>query len=91
MSSNSKLRVGTLNCRGLRNKWKRLALFKSLREKKLDVICLQEAHINQNDSYTWERQWGGKLLYNEGTNRSQGELILLSKLLLGELLWLLLL
>ena len=84
MTGNTKLRICSLNCRGLRNKWKRLSLFKSLKEKQLDVICLQEAHINKTDIKTWEKQWGGNIYYNEGTNRSKGEVILISKHITGD-------
>ena len=32
----------------------------------------------------WEKQWGGRIFFNEGTNRSKGEFILVSKHFAGE-------
>ena len=84
MTGNFKIRACTLNCKGLRNKWKRLSIFKTLKGRKLDIICLQEAHINRKDIRVWGKQWGGQIFYNEGSNRSKGEVILVSKHMLGE-------
>ena len=78
-----KLRIVSLNARGLKNKLKRNFLFKYFKEQKFDVVCLQESHITKKEANIWEREWGGKLFYNEGTERSKGELILISKFFTG--------
>ena len=77
------LKIITLNVRGLRNKMKRATVFHYLKNHKYDLICLQEAHLTKNDVSMWEKQWGGKIYYNEGTSRSKGEVILLSKSFIG--------
>ena len=74
-----KIRIASLNARGLKNKLKRTAIFKTLKEQKFDFVCIQEAHIMEKDVSVWEKQWGGKIFYQEGTNHSKGELILVSK------------
>jgi exonuclease III len=53
--------------------------FKQLRSKKIDIICLQETHILASEIETWERQWGGKVYAQPGTERSKGEVILIAK------------
>ena len=74
-----KLRISSLNVRGLKNKLKRISLFNYLKSQRFDIVCLQESHITKNDISSWQKQWGGKIFFNEGTNRSKGEAILVSK------------
>ena len=73
------LRVLSLNVNGLRNNVKRKTLFRNFKEQHLDVICLQESYITKNVACEWEKEWGGKLVFVEGTARSKGQLILLRK------------
>lgn len=73
------LHIVSLNARGLKNKFKRKSLFDYLKKKRFDIICLQEAHVTKSDLEEWEKQWGGNRFINEGTNRSRGEVILVSK------------
>ena len=75
----SKLTICSLNVRGLRNKVKRLALFKFLKTQKYDIICLQETHALEQDLHIWQKQWGSLCFFNPGTARSKGEAILVSK------------
>lgn len=56
-----------------------MVIFNYLKAEKFDVVCLQEAHINRDDATVWEKQWGGKLFYQEGTNNSRGEVVMFSK------------
>ena len=79
-----KIKLVTLNCRGLKNKLKRMSLFYYLKSKKFDIICLQEAHITKNDLAVWKKQWGGELFCREGTSKSRGEVILVGKHFTGK-------
>ena len=63
---------------------KRTALFSYLKEKKLDLVCLQETHVTARDIVVREKQWGSRIFFNEGTNRSKEKLILVSKHFSGE-------
>ena len=64
----------TFNSIGLRNKKKRLAVFKTLKEEKIDVIALQETYLLEIDSLTIDKEWGGKVFIAQGTNRSKGSM-----------------
>ena len=75
----NKLKIISLNARGLKNKTKRRSIFKYLKSQQIDIACIQEAHITKNDKALWEKEWGGRMFYNEGTNRSQGEVIFVNK------------
>ena len=56
---------------------KRLAIFRYLKQQHYDIICLQETHLTKQDIPIWGKQWGGKIIYVEGTAHSQGEMILI--------------
>lgn len=78
-----KIRIASLNARGLKNKLKRSNIFNILKQLKLNIICIQEAHINKRDVRIWEKQWGGKIIYNEENDLDQREIILISKNFIG--------
>ena len=52
-------------------------MFTYFRERKYDIICLQETYITKDVSEGLEKEWGGKLIYNECTSHSSGQVILL--------------
>jgi exonuclease III len=79
-----RLRIASFNARGMTNKNKRKSLFSYFKNNKYDVVCLQETHIIDRDREEWQKQWGGVIFYSEGTNRSKGEVILISKYFKGE-------
>ena len=79
------IRIFSLNTRGLRNKLKRRALFALFKEKRFDIICLQETHVTRKEAFIWEKEWGGRLFYNSGSEYSKGEIILMSKHFQGEI------
>ncbi len=43
-----KLVIGTLNCRGMLEKAKREHLIKIMRDQGINILCLQETHVNTN-------------------------------------------
>ena len=54
-------------------------MFRYFKQQHYDIICLQETHLTKQDIPIWKKQWGGKIIYVEGTAHSQGEMILISK------------
>ena len=73
------LSIFSLNVNGLRNVQKRKTFFRKFRENSYDVICLQESYITRDDAEQWKKEWGGDLIFSEGTRRSKGQIILLNK------------
>ena len=67
-----RLKIGTLNVRGLRDNNKRRATFIWLRSKKLQVIFLQETHCTKQLETYWKSEWGGKAWFSSGTERARG-------------------
>ena len=48
----------TLNIRGLKNKTKRISVFKLLKQWKYDVIALQETYLSNSDIPEVEKRMG---------------------------------
>lgn len=61
---------------GLRLPAKRRALFKELRTIKADLYLLQETHATTLDQKIWASEWGGKILFSNGSSNSKGVAIL---------------
>ena len=69
----------SLNVNGLRSKTKRKAVFNLFKQKKYDIICLQETYITESVKDEWMNEWKGEFIYQAGTSRSCGEIILFSE------------
>ena len=79
VSSMGELFLAIVNARGLKQNMKCLAMFHYFKQQHYVIICLQETHLIKQDIPIWKNQWGGKIIYVEGTAHSQGEMILISK------------
>ena len=77
MTSDFKLKIASLNCRGLNKKIKRKHIFTEC--LKYDIVCLQETYITDNTFKEWTNDWTGKLIYSAGTAHSKGQIILINK------------
>ena len=73
-----KLKLLSLNVRGLRNVSKRGAIFSFLKIQKATIFCLQETYSSPEDEKLWSAEWGGKIIYSHGTTHSKGVCILLN-------------
>lgn len=69
----------TLNARGLNNFQKRKQLFQLFKHKNLDVIFVQESHAKEEEMHLWRSQWGGKILYANGSSESRGVIIFIKR------------
>ena len=78
--TDSKLKLLSMNVRGLRNAKKRRALFYSFKKGKYDVIGLQETHLTKADKETISKEWGPNFYISEGSSNSKGLLIYLVNL-----------
>ena len=56
------LKLLSINCRGLKKRKKRRAIFKTFRDHKFDIVCIQEAHTTEKDVNIWKRELTGNVL-----------------------------
>ena len=54
------LKIATVNCRGIRDRAKRLAFFTYARTLDVHVLCLQETFSKPKDESVWQIDWGDK-------------------------------
>ena len=73
--------VLSLNVRGILNKTKRQTILKYIKEKQIDIVCMQETYIcHQKYINNINREWAGLSFHATSTsNHSRGILILLQK------------
>ena len=76
--------IVSFNVNGMKNRMKRKTFFSFFRKNKYDVICLQETHITKKEVNIWEKEWGGQIFYKTGSDKSKGEMILITKNFNGE-------
>jgi len=67
-----------IDVRGLNKSTKRRALFRWLHKQNKDFTFLQDTYSSSHTAKIWEAEWGGKVLFNHGTNHSKGVMILLN-------------
>ena len=73
MACDCTLRLFSVNVRGLRSKLERQSVFSYFKERRYDIICLQETYITKDVSGGWEKGWGGKLISNDFSSQSSGQ------------------
>ena len=71
-----KLHIITFNVKGLKDDLKRMKFFTWCRTKKLDIICIQEAHCELSTIEKWKEEWQGDIIASYGTNNSKGTCIM---------------
>ena len=71
------LRVGSLNCQGLNDYYKRLALFEYLRNTDLAIIFLQETKLQPENEMQYQNEWHNKkCIFNSTIGSQSGSAIL---------------
>ena len=73
------LKIVTHNVRGLGDKMKRKRLFNLFRQKKVDIVLLQETHSTPKFKNIWRNDWGGNIIYSHGEGNARGAAILFDK------------
>ena len=79
-SMSRKLKLLSLDVRGLRNVNKRRTIFSYLKIQKATIFCLQETYSSPEDEKLWSAKWGASIIYSHGTTHThtRGVCILLN-------------
>jgi len=70
-------KIGTYNCRGLRDIKTRGAIFEWLKGKKLDIVLWQETHSIIQDEKCWKKEWEGEMYFSHGKRDARGVMVLI--------------
>ena len=68
----SRVKIISLNVRGLRNPVKRRSIFSYLKNQKATLYCLQETFSKEDDEKIWSAEWGGQIIFSHGSEHSRG-------------------
>ena len=71
-----RVKILSVNCRGLGDKLKRKDVFHFLRQKKFSIYCLQDTHLLNKDYKYIRAQWGYDIYLSGGTSDSRGVAVL---------------
>lgn len=74
-----KVKLLSLNVKGLRDAQKRRKVFGLVKDLKADIIMLQETHATQEVQQIWKNEWGGEMFFSNGDSNARGMLIMLKR------------
>ena len=66
------VKICSFNVKGLGNKEKRRIIFQWLKDKKVDICFIQEAHYTNECKVVWGKDWGGEMYFSGNDSRSMG-------------------
>jgi len=72
----SRIRLGTLNLNGARDSKKRAMLYELTRQKKIDVMLVQETHSDVSNENEWQMEWDGSIILSHKNHCSGGLAVL---------------
>ena len=70
-------KILSLNVRGLNEQKKRRSVFRWVKKKNVDICLFQETYCTQQVENIWANEWGGKIIFCNGTNHARGVAILI--------------
>ena len=73
------LRIASLNLNGARDPLKRAGLYELAKQKRLDVVFLQETHSDAGNAADWALEWDGFSFLSHNTSVSGGVAVLFAK------------
>lgn len=73
------LGIASLNVNSLNVQAKRRAIYEQLRSSKADLCLIQETHCVPNLESIWASEWGGRIIFSNGSSNSRGVAILFGR------------
>lgn len=73
------VKIYSQNVNGMRDFVKRRKIFSYFKQKKVDILCLQEMHSQLEDEKFWSNEWNGRVIFSHGANNSRGVAVFLRK------------
>ena len=70
------IKIISLNCRGLRDSYKRKDMFDYLHSKNYNIYCLQDTHFTEEDENIIRSQWGYDCYISPGRSNARGVAVL---------------
>ena len=74
-----KLKLVSLNVKGISNFHKRKTIYTWCRKKNADFFFLQETLSKEEIETQWKNEWGAEIIMSHGSSNSRGVAILINK------------
>ena len=71
-----RLKICSLNTRGIANDLKHRKIFRFVKVESPDVVFLQETHSVKDKMHIWTKEWGNSCYYSHGNPNARGVAIL---------------
>ena len=71
-------KIGTLNINGARDCFKRASLYQLFKDKRLDILFMQETHSTLDNERDWKKEWSGDVFLSHKSFNRDGVGILFS-------------
>jgi exonuclease III len=80
MTKKVDITIKSINCNGLRDRLKRIALFKKFKKYEKTIIFCQETHSTLCDMENWKKSWfNGRIFFSHGRSNSAGVCTLITE------------
>ena len=73
------IKIMTCNVQGLNDKNKRRQFFTYFKEKRADIVMIQETHCTRVVERIWQAEWGSRIIFSNGESNSRGVAILINR------------
>ena len=78
MHVQNSIKVLSANCQGLRNQEKKIDVLTYFKENKVNILCLQDTHLIENDIPELKKLWDGEIYLSGSKTNSRGVAIFLN-------------
>ena len=73
------IKVLSANCQGLQNNKKMVDVLKYMKEKRPNILCLQDTHWTHSDEKLIKQNWDGEVIIHGVKKNARGVAILFDK------------
>ena len=67
-----RIKVLSANCRGLKEKCKRIDVLNYFKNKNADIICIQDTHLTESDAFDLKKYWQGNFILHGERHNARG-------------------
>ena len=71
-SNLDRIKVLSANCRGLKEKCKRIDVLNYFKNKNADIICIQDTHLTESDAFDLKKYWQGNFILHGERHNARG-------------------
>ena len=71
------IQIESVNVRGLRDRIKRMDILSKAKEDKINILCIQESHIVEEDRQILKQEWNADYFISGKDRKSGGVMVII--------------